>query len=480
MVTEDPFLQKLRDYISEHKLLKSGNTLLVGFSGGPDSTALLHALMLLRLEYRLTIFAAHINYNLRGEDSIADMQFARELCSEYGIALVVKDVTVQTKANLENEARRIRFDFFQSLITLYKIDRIALGHNRDDVVETMLLHLFRGAGITGLKGILPTRENIIRPLLPCSREEIIAYLSRMKIKGWRLDRSNLENSYTRNRIRNSFIPWLVENVNPRAPEVLYENSLIFREADDYLRDVAARLLKKGIVSQSPGEISLDLNVISRGSRIILFYLFRAAIGILTGSETGFYHIHFSQICEIIPVEGSKMLKLPGDITVRKEYSRLILSNKARIEQGEARDKRDFLEIDTGKRFHVFGNRRIMTKRISYNEIKRSYYEDRYTAMLDLEKVSLPVTVGYRKKGDRFVPMGMKGTKKLKDFFIDEKFSKFERDTVLIFRDREKIIWVSGLRIDDRVKLNEETQSVLLLKVEKIRVRSRKQVLRKKR
>ncbi len=480
MVTEDPLIKNLRNYISEHGLLKNGDTVLVGFSGGPDSTALLHALILLRLEYRLTLFAAHVNYNLRGEDSLADMQFASELCSEYGIALVIKEVTVDKRANLENEARRIRFDFFQSLISLYRIDRIALGHNRDDVVETMLLHLFRGAGITGLKGILPARDNIIRPLLPFSREVIIDYLSRMELKGWRLDRSNMENSFTRNRIRNTLIPWLQENVNPKVPEVLYENSLIFSEADEYLRDAAARLLKKGIISQSPGEICLDLTVITKGSRIILFYLIRAVISILTGSETGFYHTHFSQICDVLTVDGSKMIRLPGEVTVRKEYNRFIMINETRTEQVEEKDKRESLDIDISRRFHVFGNRRIMTKRISRNEIKRSYYEDKSIAMLDLEKISFPITVGYRKNGDRFVPMGMSGSKKLKDFFIDEKFSKFERDKVLIFRDREKILWVSGLRMDDRVKLEDDTQSVLLFKVEKIRVRSRKQVLRKKR
>jgi len=300
------------------------------------------------------------------------------------------------------------------------------------------------------------------------------------ITGTEYTGGNMENSFTRNRIRNTLIPWLQENVNPKVPEVLYENSLIFSEADEYLRDAAARLLKKGIISQSPGEICLDLTVITKGSRIILFYLIRAVISILTGSETGFYHTHFSQICDVLAVDGSKMIRLPGEVTVRKEYNRFIMINETRTEQVEEKDKRESLDIDISRRFHVFGNRRIMTKRISRNEIKRSYYEDKSIAMLDLEKISFPITVGYRKNGDRFVPMGMSGSKKLKDFFIDEKFSKFERDKVLIFRDREKILWVSGLRMDDRVKLEDDTQSVLLFKVEKIRVRSRKQVLRKKR
>ena len=479
MNSGNQFLTKMSEFIEANKLIKRGDTILVGFSGGPDSTVLLHALLTLRITYHLTLLAAHVNYHLRGAESVADMNFARDFCFQHNISLVIKEVKIKALTDLENEARKIRFDFFNSLINTYKIDKIALGHNKNDVSETMLLHLFRGSGVTGMKGIIPKVNNIIRPLLCFQRNEIIDYLQKMKLNEWCEDSSNKENLYTRNKLRNDFIPWLEANINQKVVETLYENSLIFKETDEYLREIASRMLKKALINQNSKEVRIDLRDVDSKNQILLFYLFRGAIIILTGSETGFYHNHFKEICSLLPANGSKMIKLPGEVNVRKEYHELtFLLNTGKEQEAEGDDKQA-LQLDLAKKYHIFGNKRILIKRISRNEIKRSFYEDDNIALLDLDKISLPITVGYRQDGDRFVPMGMKGTKKLKDFFIDEKISKFERDRVLIFRDMEKIVWIAGLRIDDRVRIEELTQSVLILKIENIRIRSRKIVARKK-
>lgn len=472
------FLSRMREFIKENKLIRRGDTILVGFSGGADSTALLHSLLSLRVDYHLTLLAAHVNYNLRGAESIADMDFTKNFCFQHNISLVIKDVKLAQKSDLENEARKIRFDFFASLINTYKVDKVALGHNKNDVTETMLLHLFRGAGITGMKGIVPLNNNMIRPLLCFKRDEIVAYLNSAGITNWRQDSSNAENLYTRNKLRNNFFPWLEVNINRNITETLYESSLIFKETDEYLKDIAIRTMKKALLQHVPKEVRLDLTRIAHKNPIILFYLFRYTVSILSGSETGFYHSHFKEICSILSAEGSKMVKLPGNVTVRKEYYQLTFSVDEKIEQ-QSDDLKSTLVIDTAKKYHIFSNKRILSKRINRSDLKRTFYEDDNVALFDADKVVFPVSVGYRIAGDRFVPKGMQGTKKLKDFFIDEKISKFERDRVLIFRDAEKIIWVAGLRTDNRVAIDDATQSILLLKMENIRIRSRKTVTRKK-
>ncbi|MBW6515645.1 MAG: tRNA lysidine(34) synthetase TilS [Candidatus Cloacimonetes bacterium] len=473
------FLNRMKEFIKENKLIKRGDKILIAFSGGADSTALIHSLMTLKVNYHLNLLAAHVNYNLRGAESISDMNFVKEFCFQHNISLVIKDVKLTQGANLENEARKIRFDFFNSLTKIYKVDKIAIGHNKNDVIETMLLHLFRGSGITGMRGIVPSNDNIIRPLLCFKREEIIGYLESQKITNWCQDSSNIETVYTRNKLRNNMVPWLEENINHKLTDILYDNSLIFRETDDYLRDVAGKILKKAILNHNYFELRLDLTKIEHKNTIILFYLFREAIGIISGSETNFYHSHFKEICSILSAKGSKMIHLTGNLTVRKEYDQLTFVNEEKPDKLMRVEETLSLTIDISKKYHVFGNKRILSKRINRSDIKRTYYEDDNIALLDIDKLTLPISVGFRKNGDKFIPMGMKGTKKLKDFFIDEKISKFERDKVLIFRDSEKIVWIAGLRIDDRVKINDSTQSLLLLKMENIRIRSRKNVPKKK-
>ncbi len=478
MTTEEQFLDRLQKFIKENKLIKAGDTLLIGFSGGADSTALLHSLLSLRYELGVSLLAAHVNYHLRGDESEADMNYVKEFCFQHSVSLVIKEVKLAQRSDLENQARKIRFEYFDSLINDYKISKIVLGHNKNDVIETMLLHLFRGAGITGMKGIQPCNNNLIRPLLCFSREEIVEYLSNCGIKTWRQDSSNLDNIFSRNKLRNELIPWLENNMNERIVDLLYQNSLIFKEADDFLRNHVAMTFKKMLIGQTTNEIRLDLTRIASKKRIIIFYILRRCLNILTGSETGFYHKHLKDICAIMTAEGNKMLKLPDGITVLKEYDQLVFLRKDKTEKLNDKKKERQL-IDINKKFHIFDNNRLLIKRVSPNDLTKSYYEDKNTALIDPDKISLPLSVGYREEGERFIPLGMTGTKKLKDFFIDEKISKFERGRVLIFRDKEKIIWLAGLRIDNRVRLTEQTESVLVIRVENIARRNRKSILKKK-
>jgi tRNA(Ile)-lysidine synthase len=474
----DKLTAKFSDYLTENKLVGNGNTILVGFSGGADSTSLLHLFWSVKKKLNITLMAAHVNYNLRGDDSKADMLFCRDFCSEYGIALVVKEVFLDSqKPGIENQARKIRMDYFKELQRLYKIDRISLGHNMEDVAETMLLHLFRGAGIKGLRGIIPKNGDLVRPLICFKREELIKYLEERKITNWRIDTSNADNAYTRNKIRNVIVPYVLEELNPNLTEMLYENSTIFHEADLVIEEYAKKLRKKAIIKQSSREIRLSIPALKKGKRIFLFTLIRSCIKSIVGDDSGFYHRHFNEIESIMVSEGSKIVNLAGGLLVKKEYDELIISSEESSPEQLEGDVESLLEI--GKKFQIIANTRFFCQKFNVGEIKQDQFQDSSIALMDLDKITLPLKAGFKSPGDRFIPLGMSGSKKLKDFFIDEKISKFERDRVLIVRDQDKIVWVAGMRLDNRVRISQETKNVLMLKIEDVSPRLRRSAQRKK-
>jgi len=233
MKKNQEFFKRFEEFAKRHKLFKPGEKILVGFSGGADSTALLLALWHLKSIFGFSLLAAHVNYRLRGKDSQLDEEFVRDFCFERNISLVVKNVNLPSGGNMENQAREIRFSFFDKLRKLYKVDKIALGHNRKDQAETMLFRLFRGSGYAGIKGISPISGNIIHPILCFTREEIEAYLQNEGIQ-WREDKTNYENIHSRNKIRNELLPWLQKNMNNTIVDKLYNTASIFSDTDDIL------------------------------------------------------------------------------------------------------------------------------------------------------------------------------------------------------------------------------------------------------
>ncbi|MFA5498266.1 MAG: tRNA lysidine(34) synthetase TilS [Candidatus Cloacimonadia bacterium] len=470
MSQESQFITTLSDFIATNNLIDSGDVVIVGFSGGADSTALIHTLWRLRTEFDFKIVAAHINYNLRGEESIQDREFVAKFCSQHSIVLFIKDTQIDDKADLENVARNIRFEFFYSLAANYKNSKIALGHNKEDSVETMLQHFLRGSGITGLRGILPKNNNVIRPLLNFKREEIVDYLNENDIHNWREDSTNKESLFNRNRLRNNLIPWIENEFNPNIVHLLYENAIIYQETEEYLKTAARNLLRRATLQSEEKFIQLDLSKINVQNRILLYYLFREVVANLSDTESDFYHSHFKEITSLLSTSGTKMTKLSNNILAVKEYSTLTFTIETKEEYAannlESREE----SIELTRKFQLFNNKRIVFDRINISRIKKSQYKFREIALLDLDKIKFPVTVSFRKPGDRFIPLGMTGLKKLKDFFIDEKVNKFDRDKIFIFRDAEKIIWIGEHRIDERVKIDESTQNVLRLKIENVRIR----------
>ncbi len=457
------FIEKFERFSIWNKLFNRGDKILVGFSGGSDSTALLHVLWHLRSKYKLTILAAHINYNLRGNDSLADEEFVKDFCFQRNISVVVKNAKIKKKKSLELQARNIRFKQFSNLAKLYKLNKIALGHNKNDQAETVMFRLLRGSGYTGLKGIVPIKEKLIHPLLPFTKDEIKQYLENEKIE-WREDRSNKNNTFSRNKIRNELIPWLSENMNPKVTDKLYQTAMIFNETDEILRDRAKRKLHKALIKHSKDEYKLSLKEIKNTRPIIRYYLYREIYQQLSNSENDFFQNNFLEIEKIIDAKGSKKIKLPYKIDVLKEYYELTFYNTSGRKKIDIKNKKEISSLRNRMTFEDF---RIIMKKLKKLPHKRYLFEDKNTVYLDYDKTSFPLFIRHRSPGDKFFPLGMEHPKKIKDFFIDEKIPKFDRDKILIFCDREKIIWVAGLRIDNRVALSEKTGNILMIRIEKM-------------
>ena len=476
MKIKEKFLEKFEEFFLKENLIEYGDKILIGFSGGADSTALLLCLSHLKSKYHISLLAAHVNYNLRGNDSLQDENFVKDFCFHRNISLVIKNVKTKIKGNLENEARKIRMEYFRDLQELYKIDKIALGHQKDDQTETVLFRMIRGAGFTGLKGIAPKNQNIIHPLLPFSKEEIKAFLTAENIV-WREDKSNRDNTFSRNLIRNKLLPWLRKEMNPKIDEKIYRLSEFFAETDKILEFTSKRRLNTCLIKHSKDGYQLSIKNLLKNPAVIRFYIYRQIFEELSGNANNFYHHDFLSIESILSSAGSKKIRLPHKLAVQKVYDKLIFGFQEELETASASDPK---VISSLRNRIIFDDYRIILKKLKKLPHSRYLYENENIAYLDYDKIIFPLIFRHRQNGDRFYPFGMNKPKKLKEFFIDEKISKFERDRILILSDKEKILWIGGLRIDNRVGITNKTNNILMVKIEKIALQKARHAERIKR
>lgn len=457
------FFERFEEFSIRYRLFRKGEKIVVGFSGGADSTALLLAMWHMKSKFKFSLLAAHVNYNLRGEDSVRDEEFVRDFCFGHNISLVIKNIRIDSLKNLESKARDIRFDYFNELRTLYNIDKIALGHNKKDQAETLLFRMIRGSGYAGIKGISPISGSVVHPLLSFSRWEIETYLQSEGIN-WREDKSNRENVYSRNKIRNELLPWFEENMNPAIVDKLSNTAAIFADTENILEELATRRLIKARTTFNKKEFRLSLPILLKTRSVLRFHLFRKVYHLLAERQNDFYTKHFIEIENILKTNGSKQIELPHQIIVRKNYQELAFLRKDCINKINVENSK---EIASLRNRLTFEDTRIIIKKLKILPTKRNLFEDKNIVYLDLDKFNFPIEVRHRQSGDIFIPLGMKHHKKLKDFFIDEKIPKFDRDKVLIFSDDEKILWVAGHRVDDRVIVDDNTKNILMLKIEKM-------------
>lgn len=450
------FLAKINRTISEHKLLEKGDSVLVALSGGPDSVALLHILTGLKRKYQLKLQAVYINHNIRKRAAKKEERFCRELCDRLKVDfhIVSEDVPALAKKKrqgIEEAARDFRYQTFEDLAVRLSIDKVALGHHLDDRAETVLFRVIRGTGMTGLKGMPVRREKFIRPLFDVTKDEILAYLRQRRLS-YCLDQSNMSVDYDRNFIRNRLLAEIRRHLNPAVDRALINLSETAGEDETFLDEYVAGRLKRSIRKTVGGKIELDLNRFNRYDKWFRRRLLRYCLTELSASGLAPDRAVVERLDEFCR-SGGKSLSVP------EKLQAVLADNKLVMVRRGSRGYTQPLEVGSVCRLTTLG---LDIRMSVYNNRRESPGGRRRarSVMLNYDAVKPPLIVRNIRPGDRFRPLGLRGTKKVGDYLTDRKVPRVYRDEIPVVCDDGGIIWLVGYEIADRVKIDESTRKVL--------------------
>jgi tRNA(Ile)-lysidine synthase len=443
--------------ITTHRLLEPGETVVVAVSGGADSMVLLHCLLRLRGPWSLKLSVAHFDHRLR-ENSRQDALFVERVGASWGLPVTIESWVREGRRDrsLQSEARGARYRFLDAVASRAGATKIALGHHRDDQAETVLLHLFRGSGLRGLRGMLPRSDGrLIRPLLGIGRDEIEAYVKAHKLS-FVEDPSNQDLRYRRNRLRWRLLPLLEREYNPAVARGLARMAALVAEDEAYL-DAVARESLKGLGDIEGDQIRLGLSALRAYAPAIRRRILERAIrsvapgAYLTAS-------HLEAVDGLTAPGGSGAALLPQNLRAWRSHGFLVLGR--RRPGGHSSPVRVELPVPGEVRIPGWGVRvEAALQTVPMIDLRAAGSARAY---VDWEQVVPPLEVRSWKSGDRFRPLGLEGSKKLQDFFVDAKVPREKRERVPIVTDQKGILWVSGFRIDERGRVGGATEQVLVL------------------
>lgn len=448
--------QKILRFISRECLISPGDSLLAALSGGPDSVFALRFLVKHTRRLNISVSAFHLNHSLRGRDSDADEAFCKKMCADLSVPLYsfksdIKEIARIRKCSVEEAARYERYRIIDLLADEHKFSRIVTAHNSNDNAETILLNLFTGCGLHGISGIPVIRGKIIRPLLSVSKEEILEYLKENGI-AFRVDKSNLSNDYRRNYLRNKIIPLLKKEFNPKLEDALFRSGRIFSQSRNVIEGITDKFIKKG-VKYSHGKAFIEIGVIERSGELFGEIL-RNVLHRHFGREVTFED--FNSVKELASRQAGRKINLSSNLTALRERDGIgILASN--------REEEVYIELKAGECVSIAG------KLIGISETKPSAGASKNmekSEIIEADNIDDIFILRKWKSGDKFIPLGMRGFKKISDFLTDKKTASSEKKEQLVLLNRNNIVWVCGLRIDDRYKIKDNSKRVLHLWVKK--------------
>ncbi len=457
--------EKVLRTIKDYNLIEKGDQVVVGVSGGPDSMALLYILLNIKKEILFDIYVAHVNHGIRGKAADEDEQFVKNICQELKLPFYSKRVNMNKYAEehnmtAEEAGRKLRYGFFREILKGQDKVKIAVAHNKNDQAETLIMRFMRGTGIHGLKGMAYKRENVIRPLLDISREEIENYIEKNEIET-RLDKTNLEPVYNRNKIRLELIPYIEENFNPNIVETLSRTSKLISIDNEFLEQYSLETYIKLVKKSDKTSIILDREDFNSLHKCIKQRVIRYAIKKIHGSLQGFTKRHIENIVELFSEASTgKTIHLIHGIIAKTSYNNLIIKKGKPLFSNEF-----FYELKINDIIYIEETNCFFKTKVFPREEYHINYNNRFIKYFDYDKISNGLYIRNRRNGDRFNPIGMEGTKKLKDFFIDEKIPKEKRDVIPLVLNGEDIIWVTGYRISNKYKITDNTKSIIMIEVQ---------------
>jgi len=474
------FLQRLQKYITDHHLFSPSDTLLLAVSGGIDSVVLCE--LCKQAGYNFII--AHCNFKLRAEESERDAAFVQQLAQTYNVQLLVKEFNTQTyaeerKLSIQEAARKLRYNWFAELLgrETANVKRetanvkpqtenenpemgdlkprtptshpplatsLLTAHHLDDNIETMLMHFFRGTGIHGLRGMLPKQGHIVRPLLFARKQELKQFAVENKLT-WVEDSSNALDKYSRNYFRHQLIP-LVQKIYPEAENNLVSNLRRFADMEQLYEQAVARHKKK-LLEQKGGEVHIPVLKLKKAQPLpsILYDIIK---------EYGFSSAQTDEVIKLLDSESGRYVQSATHRIIKNR--RWLIIAPAQPEQAQT------FVIDEDETKLVFENGELLFEQLNNKNVE--VVNDAAIALIDRAELQFPLLLRKWKKGDYFYPLGLKRKKKLARFFIDQKLSLTDKEKVWVLESNKKILWVVGLRIDDRFKLTEATKQVLRIQL----------------
>jgi tRNA(Ile)-lysidine synthase len=485
--------------IKRYDMLRRGDRVLVAVSGGADSTALLAVLRSLAPEMGLELHVAHLDHGWRGRASAEDAEFVRRQAIRWGLPVTVGHVDPSVwslrdgrQSSREARARQLRTSFLVETARQIGAQKVALGHTRDDQAESMLLRLLRGSGARGLSGTFPVLDGVfIRPLIEIRRRDILAYLRSRRLR-YRVDSTNRDTKLTRNRVRRQLLPLLEKRFNPSVTDALAQTAELFRDEDDFLSRLADSEASK-IATPRPGGILLAGGPLRRLPAAIQRRILRKTIADLRGDLHRITLLHIEQSRRLLDQPGGRgAVNLPDGVVVRKQGEDLVILRRAApsVEAaGEGADAARGAEIARGQAdvasartgagpclealcpvpgevsLTGFGLRlraSVVPRDEAAIDLKSGGPERAY---LDADLLPGPLLIRPRRPGDRFVPLGAPGSRKVKSFLIDRKVPVDERGRIPLVLSGDRIAWVVSHAIDDRFKVTDRTRRILVLEKE---------------
>jgi len=449
-------LDTVRKTIKEYNLLEKNENVLVAYSGGVDSTCLLTILLELRKEWNFRLFLGHFNHRLR-KNAEKDEKFVRITAEEQSLPLFVGSEDVRSyakinKLNIEEAGRILRYDFLMK--TARRIGaKVATGHTMNDQAETFLIKLMRGSGLKGLAGIYPIKEGIvIRPLIWVERKDIESYIYE-KGMAFQTDESNFDCRFLRNRIRLELIPYICEHFSPDIVPVLGRVSSILREEEVFLEKIVREKAQNVFIKKN-GKVLLDCNLLKT---LPLAVTRRVSRDFLKAIKGDLRSVSFKDVESVLALGEGKEISLKKNIILRREQDKIFLKE-------EKSQVKDYEYVWEGRKVFTIKeiSLRFMAKSIEKNNVRYFSFNDEKKAYLDKDKLNFPLVVRNRKNGDVYQPIGAPGRKKLKEIMRAKRIPLHERKTLPVFLSSGEIVWIPGLPVSEKYKIDDSTSAIFII------------------
>ena len=459
-------IKKVEAYIEQYHMIEEGDSIVAGVSGGADSVCLFYLLKEYCEKKNAKLIVVHVNHGIR-EDAAHDAAYVEALCDKENVEfhLFEKDIPAMAKewgVGSEEAGRRARYETFEEVrVNFAQNAKIAVAHNRNDQAETTLFHLFRGAGITGLSGILPVRDNIIRPLLCVERKEIEAFLTEKGVK-WCIDFTNEENTYTRNKLRNVVFPYVEKEVCAQAINHVANAAGELSQIRDYLESMTTEA-EKEILKKEKDAVSIEVKAFKQLHSVIQKQLLLRAFSYLVPSRKDFGAVHIYDLLKLFEKESGKQISLPYQLMAIREFDRIVIRVREHFTNGNSKKEKPMLQVTIPGKLEYAPGKYMEFTLFSADKLKQ-IEQKTYTKWFDYDKIINCLMVRNREIGDYLTIAPQGKHKTIKQYFIDEKVPLMERDEKVLLADGQHVLWVVGMRISEAYKVSGQTKTILQVTV----------------